>query len=69
MSAPENKWLTFTRKMKWVLLGTLAALVGTTGGVATDTFHDNPWAAFIPVLIPFLLGYIPKEKPAKEPPA
>ena len=60
--APENKWLIFTTKMKWVLFGTLAALVATVGGVTTDVYGDNSWAAFIPVVIPFILGYIPKEK-------
>lgn len=58
----SSKWLTFATKMKWVLFGTLAALLGTTAGIATDTFQQNPWVALIPVLLPFVLGYIPKEK-------
>lgn len=60
----KNKWLTFATKMKWVLFATLTAVLGSAGGIATDTFKDNPWAVFIPVVIPFIAGYIPKEKKA-----
>lgn len=60
----DNKpnWLAFTTKMKWVLFGTLAALLTTAGAVGSDVFADQPWVAFIPVVVPFILGYIPKEK-------
>lgn len=56
------EWLKFTTKMKWVLFGTAASLIGTVGLTAADTFKDQSWAAFIPVAVPFILGYIPKEK-------
>lgn len=67
MSVPPTDakaWVTFTRKMKWVLLGTVATVAAAAVNALTTTVNvqDHPWVGIIVAALPFVLGYIPKEK-------
>ena len=68
MSVPKtpNLWLTFTRKMKWVLIGSGTTVLLAAANALTDTFNvqQHPWVTMVAPAVGFILGYIPKEPPA-----
>lgn len=59
-----SSWLTFTTKMKWVLFGTIGTVVAASVNALSDSFDvsSHPWVGIIVAAVPFVLGYLPKEK-------
>lgn len=57
-------WLKFTTKMKFVLFGTAATVVVAAGNALSDSYDvaSHPWVPIVLAAVPFILGYIPKEK-------
>lgn len=50
--------------MKWVLFGTIGTVVAASVNALSDSFDvsSHPWVGIIVAAVPFVLGYLPKEK-------